>query len=84
MTRLYGEGEEIAVTFERPEAPQAFTWRGRRYVVDAIAKRWRVDTDWWTKRVWREYFKLTTKNGFLLILYHDLVADKWYVQRLYD
>jgi hypothetical protein len=52
--------------------------------VQGIAKRWRVDVDWWRGRVWREYFKLTTHTGLLVILYRDVLTGRWYLQRLYD
>jgi hypothetical protein len=47
-------------------------------------RRWRIDVDWWRGRVWREYFKLVTRTGLLVEVYHDLVGGQWYVQRLYD
>jgi len=34
--------------------------------------------------VWREYFKLTTQTGLLVVIYLDLLNGKWYLQRLYD
>ena len=52
--------------------------------VQAVAKRWRVDQEWWQARIWREYFKLTTKTGLLVIIYRDLLTGDWYLQRLYD
>jgi hypothetical protein len=66
------------------QTPYAFTWLGRTHQVQGIAKRWRVDVDWWRDRVWREYFKLTTHTGLLVILYRDVLTDRWYLQRLYD
>jgi hypothetical protein len=32
----------------------------------------------------RDYFKLTTTTGLLVIIYHDLIHDAWFLQRLYD
>jgi hypothetical protein len=43
-----------------------------------------VDTGWWRLRVWREYFKLETDTGLLVIIYRNLLTDDWYFQRLYD
>jgi hypothetical protein len=84
MTRLWPEGELIAVVSDSSYTPQAFTWRGRTYGVQLIAKRWRLDVDWWQARVWREYFKLTTPTGLLVIIYRDWLTGRWYLQRLYD
>ena len=52
--------------------------------MQTIAKRWRVDVDWWRVRVWREYFKLATGTGLLVVIYRDLLSGGWYLQRLYD
>ena len=84
MTRLWSQGELIAVVSDATQAPRAFTWRGRTHPVQGIAKRWRVDVDWWRGRVWREYFKLATRTGLLVIVYRDLLTGDWYLQRLYD
>ena len=84
MTRLWPDGEPIAVVSDDMETPQAFTWQGQTHAVQAIAKRWRVDQGWWRWRVWREYFKLTTDTGLLVIIYRDLLDGRWYLQRPYD
>jgi hypothetical protein len=84
VTRFWPEGEPIAVDSDDAETPRAFTWRGSTHQVQDIAKRWRVDVDWWRGRVWREYFKLTTHTGLLVVLYQDLLTRRWYLQRLYD
>jgi hypothetical protein len=84
MTRLWPEGVPVEVVGEADGAPQAFTWRGRRYTVAGIALRWRVRADWWTDEAWREYFKLTTVEGQLCTLYRDLKSGEWFCARLYD
>ena len=49
-----------------------------------IAKQWRVNADWWRGApVARDYFKLATTTGLLLIIYRDHTGA-WYLQRLYD
>ena len=84
MTYFWPEGQPIVVQSDALAAPQSFTWQGRRHPVQAVARRWRVDQDWWRQRVWREYFKLTTRTGLLVIIYRDLLSGQWYLQRLYD
>jgi hypothetical protein len=77
-------GDPIAVQSDGLQTPRTFTWQGQAHGVQAIAKRWRVDVDWWRVRVWREYFKLTTHTGLLVVIYRDLLTGRWYLQRLYD
>lgn len=64
--------------------PRRFTWLGHSHEVETIAKQWRVDLEWWRKRVHRDYFKLTTTSGLLVVLFRDQETGIWYLQRLYD
>ncbi len=84
MTRFSPEGEPISVLADEAGAPVQFTWRGQTHVVQAIANRWRLDDTWWRGRVWREYFKVTTDRQLLVVLFQDLSAEAWFIQRIYD
>ena len=88
MTRLWAQGDPIAIQVEADpstdEPISAFTWQGHVHQVMGIAKRWRVDEGWWRRRIWREYFKLYTHSGLLVVVYNDLLINRWYLQRLYD
>ena len=84
MTRVWVQGDAIAVEMNATGSPIRFTWAGQTHAVQIIANHWRVDVNWWRLRLWRDYFKLITDTGLLVIVYHDLVEDAWYVQRLYD
>jgi cytolysin (calcineurin-like family phosphatase) len=84
MTRFWPEGEPISVLADETGTPVQFTWRGQTHVVQAVANRWRLDDAWWRARIWREYFKVTTRSGWMVIVFRDLQADAWYLQRLYD
>ena len=65
-------------------APRQFIWWGEVHPVAEITRHWRLNADWWRHPVWRDHFKLTTETGLLVIIYHDLEGDSWYLQRLYD
>jgi hypothetical protein len=84
MTRLWPAGESIIVDSNPDGTPGALEWQGRSHPVVGVAKRWRVDQSWWRRHIWREYFKLYTRTGLLMIVYRDLLSDQWYLQRLYD
>jgi len=84
MTHLWPHGEPITVQSDAMITPQSFIWQGRSHPVQKVSKRWRVDRGWWRRRIWREYFKLTTQSGLLVIIYRDLLTGQWYLQRLYD
>lgn len=84
MTRLWPDGVLVKVQDSGDGQPQRIIWREQSHNITAITRRWRVRTDWWREAVWREYFKVTTDTGMLLIIFHDLRGNEWYLQRLYD
>jgi hypothetical protein len=90
MTRLWPAGCPISVTNAGDNSnagharPVNFAWQNQTHRVDEITREWRVDIDWWRGRVWRDYFKVSTDTGLLVIIFQDLVSGEWYLQRLYD
>ena len=84
MTYFWTQGDPIQVEADEHWRPQRFVWQSQVHPVDAVTRRWRVDEDWWRVRIWREYFKLITTTGLLVVIFHDLVTGEWYLQRLYD
>ena len=83
MSPFWMEGTPIQVE-QNGEQVLAFVWQGQRHEVMAMTRRWRVDEGWWGVRVWRDYAKLTTHSGLLVIVFQDLLTGVWYLQRLYD
>jgi len=84
MSEFWPDGETIRVEVTENGTPQAFTWQGQRHEVAQIANAWRIDESWWATHIWRDYFKLLTRGGLLVEVYHDLTGDSWRLQRLYD
>ncbi len=84
MSRLWPNGIVIKVWADAEGAPRELIRRETVHPVAAISRRWRSDWGWWRLRVWREYFKVETQTGGLVEIYHDLMTDKWYLQRWYD
>ena len=85
MSRLLND-ETIAVKVDRDENPLAFTRAGRTHTIDHVHQHWLVDTEWWSEagHVHREYYAVTTSDGFLCTLYHDLVEEVWCIEKVYD
>ncbi|NLF00990.1 MAG: hypothetical protein GX601_08430 [Anaerolineales bacterium] len=83
MTHLWPEGQPIVVEVDALGTPCRFVWLGQTHTVEIVANRWRVDEAWWRERIWREYFKLATDTGLLVVVFRDLVDGGWYVQRVY-
>lgn len=86
MSPLWVEGELVHVTTTPDGRPLRFVWRGHAYRVDAVCNRWRASETWWRSDpdAWREYLKVTTRDGLLCLLARDLDADRWSLIRIYD
>jgi hypothetical protein len=48
--------------------------------VASILDRWRIDDEWWRNEVSRMYFQVELEGGQVVILFHDLITDRWYQQ----
>lgn len=84
MTRLWSKAMPIVVQ-SGSDSPECLIWERQTHDVAAVVKQWRVGADWWRgEAVARDYFKLTTTTGLLIIIYRDLQTGAWYLQRLYD
>lgn len=66
------------------DEPAKFVWRRQSHVVTGISMYWRIHTEWWTDagEVWRDYYEVTTDTGWLAVLYHDLIAGDWRLERV--
>jgi hypothetical protein len=83
MSRLWLIPPQInVITVE--DLPQCFSWKGTTHQVIFVAQRWRLDVEWWRIRLWRDYYKLTTDTGLLVVIYQNLLTDTWYLERIYD
>jgi hypothetical protein len=66
-------------------APRSFRWEARSHHVQETSAHWRVHTSWWTdNELWRDYWEVATDSGLLCILYQDLLAGDWYLERIYQ
>ncbi|HIC88390.1 MAG TPA: hypothetical protein EYP04_03180 [Anaerolineae bacterium] len=74
MTTIPIQGAEVVEVECRSEyayaqAPRAFTWRGQRYEVVSILRRWRTPEAIW--------FRLLTTEPRRFLLAYDEQADVW-------
>jgi hypothetical protein len=50
--------------------------------VDTVREEWVVEDRWWTGRpLRRRYFELVLANGRNVVVFHDLVGGRWFMQR---
>lgn len=84
MTRLWPDGFPVEVQVNTNGRPVALCWGHRWHAISGISDHWRVDAEWWRLRQLRDYFTVHTCSGLLVIIYHELLTDRWYLLRLYD
>jgi hypothetical protein len=84
MTKLWRSGPPLLVDTDAAGGPVSFRWNGAPHRISTICNTWRVHSEWWRDSIWRDYYKIETKDGFLCTIYHDLVIDTWHLARIYD
>jgi hypothetical protein len=87
VTRLLQPAAEIEVALDPQGAPGSIVGGplggplGGR--VEPLS-RWLVEQDWWERPVAREYWKLLVGDRLLVEVFHDLLIDRWFIERVYD
>jgi hypothetical protein len=50
--------------------------------VEALRESWLVEDRWWTGRpLRRRYWEVVSADGADIVVFHDLLAGGWFVQR---
>ena len=83
MSRLLQPPRRIEVRLDRRGRPTGLSHRGRFFEVRRVCRRWRVEEDWWRSPVARDYFEVET-SGFVGVIFRDLAAGGWFLERVYD
>lgn len=83
MTRLYKDARTLDVQ-TRDDIPIAIQWGSAWHPIQHITLSWQMDVNWWRERIYRDYYKVLTQKGLILVIYHDLLTDLWAIQRIYD
>ena len=74
----------ITVSDDTDGKLRSFRWYGERYIVANVASRWRIDDGWWVVREWREYCLVITRERKLVLLYRNLLTNRWFFERTYN
>lgn len=72
--------EPRAVTVRADDAGRPVTVAGE--AIDAVRESWLVEDRWWSERpLRRRYWEVVTFRGRNLVVFHELVHQRWYRQR---
>jgi len=85
VTAFLAYTQPVEVVTDDSVLPLSFLWARQRHHIEEIVAQWRVDGEWWREEsVSRDFFKLTTDTGLLLVLCYDRRTNKWYVYRWFN
>jgi len=84
MTKRSVIHEKIEIETDTKGDPVNFDQNGRWYRVIAVDERWRLEDGWWGDEEKRCYYRVQTSRGSVFDIYHELVTDCWYLDRIYD
>ena len=78
--------QPIRVRCQADGVPRALRWRCRTHRVIRIDNHWRVAEGWWkgAERIERDFWKLVTDSGLLLVIYHDRCRGGWFMHQECD
>jgi hypothetical protein len=77
-SRRLGEPKPARVQADGVGVPVAVEARQ----VDSVREEWVVEDRWWTGRpLRRRYFELVLADGRNIVVFRDLVAGGWFLQR---
>lgn len=82
MSPFWTSGQPLDVL--EGETPIEFRWRHGLHRIQQVSDHWRLHLDWWEEEIWRDYWEVTTDSGLWCVLYHDLIACDWHLERIYE
>lgn len=77
--RPLNEPLAITVTAEQHH-PRSIVLNRQRHQVERIQDTWILEDEWWRQPIARQYFALLLDDGTRRTVYHDRVADTWFLQ----
>jgi nucleotidyltransferase/DNA polymerase involved in DNA repair len=73
--------QPVQVTTDPQGQPRAVVWRDRMREVAVVYEAWRERRRWWSRPVERDYFRLETADGQVRVVFRDVRADRWLLER---
>ncbi len=71
----------IQVTTDQDGLPRAIVWRQRLREVRCVHELWRERKQWWEQPVERDYFRLELDDGQMRVVFRDVQAHRWLLER---
>ncbi len=78
------EQQVISARLDADGQPFLIQWRGKEHYIERISNSYCVPDGTFESPIWREYFQIITFSGWLMLIYHDLLAGEWGLEVLFD
>lgn len=82
MTRLLRHPAPLRVREDAAGLPTSIELFGHSCEIQVI-ERWRISERWWPDPIDRDYLRISGP-GWLALIFHDLLAGGWFLERVYD
>jgi hypothetical protein len=60
--------------------PLALRERNRAHRIVRVQDMWQIDDEWWREPISRRYLQVILRDGTIRTLFHDQIANCWFVQ----
>ncbi len=70
----------LTVTSTSTGVPHALTINQQQHEVARIQDTWIIEDEWWRDPINRQYYSLLLTDGTRRTVFHDRLADTWYLQ----
>lgn len=78
------ELQPIGIRLDDKHQPTSIFWLGTEHRIERISNSYRVPDGTLESPISRDYFEIITVSGWLMLIYHDLLAGGWGLEVLYD
>lgn len=78
------EHQPIRVQVDANDQPTVIFWRENEHRIERISNSYRIPDGSLESPIWREYFQVITRSGWLMLIYHDLIEGIWGLEMLFD
>lgn len=82
MARLLEK--EIKVRTNAAGMPLSLSRDSASEKVTAIYNQWKIEDQWWDRKIERHYFRVKTSKGVVYDIYHGIDTKQWYLSKIYD
>jgi hypothetical protein len=61
--------------------PDGIPLRADGHTIAHVRESWLIEDRWWTEHpLRRRYWELVSEGGRVIVVFHDLLEDRWYSQ----